>query len=295
MSNTFLIILVNYNNWQDTIECINSLLQNHIQLNNILVLENGSTDNSLQLLRNSFPGLKLYDTKLNLGFSGANNVGLKYAIENKFEYAILLNNDTIIELNSINILIDAMNQYQDISIGTGQIRFYPDKNKIWYAGGKLVPFRGLAVHTSLNKDVSSIKNQNRPELVTFISGCLMCIRVADLSKLGMLNEKFFLYLEDIEYCARAVRNRLKLLYVPNTVIYHKWRGERKLKTQTLYYAIRNRKLLIKLCFPKIALIYFNFILIIKMFYWLLTDKTLFNSARRGLTDYKNDIFGPYRD
>ncbi|MDP2304109.1 MAG: glycosyltransferase family 2 protein [Ignavibacteria bacterium] len=295
MKHSFLIILVNHNNWQDTIECINSMLQHRIEFENIIVIENGSTDNSLQLLKENFPDLNLFDTKSNLGFSGANNVGLQFAINGGLEYAILLNNDTIIESNSIDTLIGAMNKYQDVSIGTGQIRYYPDINKIWYAGGKLIPSRGLAVHNNLNREVSSVKNTNTPELVTFISGCFMCIRVSDLSKLGMLNEKFFLYLEDIEYCARAVKNGLKLLYVPNSIIYHKWHGERKLKTQTLYYAVRNRKLLIELCFPKIALIYFNVVLSIKILYWFLTDKTLLNSAIKGLTDYKNDVFGPYRN
>ena len=287
----FLIILLNYNNWKDTIECVESLQNSKVENSNILVVDNCSIDDSYIQLKNRIPDVTFLKTENNLGFSGGNNIGIRYGIENNAEYIILLNNDTIVNKDSIKNLINEMEKRLDITLGTGQIRYYHDKNKIWYAGGKLIPWRGLAVHLNMDKDFRKIIHPNKPIEIDFISGCFMCIRTEHIKDLGLLNDKFFIYLEDIEYSARAVNNNKKLMYVPNSIIYHKWRGETKLKYQTLYYAIRNRKLLINLVFPKYAKFYFNIVVLLKMVYWFLTDKELFKAAQKGLSDYKKKYFG----
>lgn len=290
----FLIILVNYNNWQDTLECVRSLEGTGIHSKSILVIENSSTDDSYKCLKENLGTVTLLKTDRNLGFSGGNNFGIAYALKSDPQYIILLNNDTIVNKDSIRILIDEMNNHPEASLGTGQIRYYPEKDKIWYAGGKLNKWRGLAVHLHENEYASKISLPNESSFVSFISGCYLCIRTSMMRKTGMLNEKFFLYHEDIEFSARAVRNGLKLLYVPRSVIYHKCRGERKLRERTLYYAVRNRNLLIDMCFPFIAKVYFFFVIRAKMLVWFFKDKALFRAASIGLQDYKNDVFGQVR-
>jgi GT2 family glycosyltransferase len=187
-----------------------------------------------------------------------------------------------------------MDRHKDAAMGTGQIRYHPQINTIWYAGGALVGWRGLAVHFSKDKDVNKIMLGGEPEYVTFISGCYLCIRTSEIKRLGLLEEKFFLYLEDIEYSSRAVKNNLKLLYVPRSIIYHKCRGERQLRNQTLYYAVRNRSLLIDLSFPSIAKTYYFLVIRIKMIYWYFTNNDFFTASRKGLKDYKNNVFGKYK-
>jgi len=290
--NKFLIILVNYKNPDDTIECITSLLKTNVNLNTIYVIENGSNDDSYKKLSNNFPALNIYVSAKNLGFSGANNVGIKYALENDFEYAILLNNDTIVAKDSIQLLIKNMDSFLAAALGSGQIRNYPESNTIWYAGGKIVKWRGLAVHTMYGEKIDNEQFSTEPQKVTFISGCYMAIRLSKLALLGLLEEKFFLYLEDIEYSARAVSKGLTLMYFPASIIYHKWRGEKKLGEQTLYYAVRNRNLLVDLSFPKYVKIYFTAIIYLKMAYWFFTRRALFLAAKRGLSDYHQNIFGP---
>ena len=291
--NSYLIVLINYNNWQDTLECIDSLLNAGVEYSAIFVIENGSTNDSYDKLKSHLPRVNIIKTDCNLGFSRGNNLGIKDGIKKDVEYIILLNNDTIVERNSIKILIDEMNKNTDVSIGTGQIRYYPEKDKIWYAGGKLITWRGLAKHNKFSEKRNTEYSQ-KPLMTSFISGCYMCIRTSHIKDLGLLNEKFFLYLEDIEYSARAINKKMKLMYVSGSVIYHKWRGETKLKYQTLYYAVRNRKLLIDLAFPIRAKFYFQIAIFTKMIYWLITDGELFRAAKRGLEDYKKSYFGPIR-
>jgi GT2 family glycosyltransferase len=290
MNSKFLIVLINYNNSNDTAECIFSLRNSGINDSNILIVENYSKDESYNQLKISFPGICILKQIQNQGFSGGNNIGISYAIKNNFEYVVLLNNDTLIEKDAISVLIEKMDIHKEATLGTGQIRYYPDKNKIWYAGGKLIRWRGLAIHKFENKYAEEI-NHYKDEYVTFASGCYLCIRISDIDILGLLDEKFFLYLEDIEYSARAVRLKLKILYVPSSVIYHKCRGERQLKEQTLYYAVRNRNLLIEKSFPQIARIYFFIVIKLKMIFWFFKNRKLYNAAKMGILNYKEGIFG----
>lgn len=287
----YLVVLVNYNNWQDTIECIRSLQRGGVRDSSILVVENCSTNDSSKELFREFSGIEIIRNEENLGFSGGNNLGIRRGVKESVDYVILLNNDTLVESDTITTLIREMDVHKDASLGTGQIRYYPETGKIWYGGGRLVAWRGLAVHCDKDKSVDRLPKDQGPQYVSFISGCYMCIRVADFERLGLLDEKYFLYLEDIEYSARAVRNNLRLLYVPKSIVYHKWRGERQLKVQSLYYAVRNRKLLIESSFHEVARFYFSTVITVKMMLWYFMDKMLFAAARKGLDDFRARRFG----
>jgi len=296
MNTKYLIILLNYNNWQDTVECIQSLNSCNINNSNILIVENCSVDISAKKLNEHVPGVKIIQNQKNLGFTGGNNIGIKYAYENNFDYAIVLNNDTIIESkDSIKILIEEMDGNPDVTLGTGRIFYYPDKNKIWYDGGRLIKWRGMAIHYNFRKNQSEINLDNKKKYVDFISGCFMCIRLKDLQKLGYMDEDFFLYLDDIEYCARAAKKNLKLMFIPLAVIYHKAMGEEKHTPKLVYYSLRNRKLLVNLHFGLLAKIYIVLVLIIKKVFWFFTNKKYYDLLRFAERDYNKNYFGQAPD
>jgi|WetSurMetagenome_2_1015567.scaffolds.fasta_scaffold01540_8 GT2 family glycosyltransferase len=292
MNLNFLIILLNHNNWLDTVECIQSLNKSNVSDSNILIIENCSIDNSVDKLKEFVPAVKIIQNKKNLGFTGGNNVGIKYALENNFEYSIVLNNDTIIESkDAIRTLIEKMDKNSQVTLSTGRILYYPDKHKIWYDGGKLNKWRGLANHFNFRKNINKINLIHSEKYIDFISGCFMCIRLKDLSKLGYMDENFFLYLDDIEYSARAVRKNLKLMFFPQVVIYHKARGEEKHTPKMVYYSMRNRKLLINLHFGLIAKIYFEAVIIIKRILWFFINRKFYRILQDAIKDYKKKYFG----
>ncbi len=292
MDKDFLIILLNYNNWQDTYECIGSLKRNNINDTNILVIENCSIDESFEKLSSAFPHIKILRMDKNLGFTGGNNVGIKYAVNNNYNYAILLNNDTIIEsAETFKVLITEMDKNSDFTLGTGRIFYYPQKNLIWYDGGKIIQSRGLAIHLHYRKKREDIELNDELREIDFVSGCYMCIRLKDIPKLGYLDEKIFIYLDDIEYSARAIRKNMKILYIPNAVIYHKARGEDKRTPRMVYYSIRNRRLVINLHFGFIAKFYFEIVLIIKKNLWFFTNKKYYRILIQASEDYNKNYFG----
>lgn len=292
MNTNYLIILLNYNNSDDTIECIESLKTSKVADNNILVVENCSHDDSFEKLSSRFPNIKILKMDENLGFTGGNNVGIKYALENGYEYAVMLNNDTIVESqDTFRILIEAMDRNQDATLGTGRIFHYPQKNLIWYDGGKLVKYRGSGIHYNKHKNQNEAKLNKNVKKINFISGCYMCIRLKDIKKLGYLDERIFIYMDDTEYCARAVKLNLKLIYIPGSVIYHKARGEGQRSPRMIYYSIKNRKLLISEYFGIIAKIYFELVLIYKRIFWFFNNRKYYNILEKALKDYKNNYFG----
>jgi GT2 family glycosyltransferase len=292
LESIYLIILVNYNNWKDTLECIDSLKKSGIKDSSMLIVENCSKNDSLQKLRTAEPDIKIMNTKENLGFTGGNNLGIKYAIENKFKYAILLNNDTIVEsANTINLLIDEMEKNEAVTLGTGRIFYFPEKDRIWYDGGKMIKWRGMAIHNNYRKKIEEINLSNQIKYIDFISGCFMCIRLSDISKLGLLNDNFFMYLDDIEYSARAAERNLKLLFIPQVVIFHKAMGEGERTPKLVYYSLRNRKILINLHFGIVAKLYFEIVLIIKRVLWFFTNKKYYNLLLYAVRDYKKQYYG----
>ncbi len=290
--NSFLIILLNYNNSEDTIECINSLKNSGIDISNILVIENCSTDNSIEKLEQNVPGINILKMEKNLGFTGGNNIGIKYAVEHNFNYAVVLNNDTIVEdKSSFDILISEMDKNADVTLATGRILYYPQKDLIWYDGGRLINWRGMAIHNNYRKNKNEIKLNNEPSNIDFISGCFMCIRLKHIPELGYMDENFFIYLDDVEYSARAVKKKMILRYIPEVVIYHKAIGEDKQTPRMVYYSLRNRRLLIKLHFGIIAKVYIELVLIVKRIFWLFRGNKFHGILMQAVQDYNKNYFG----
>lgn len=214
------IIIVNYNGSDDTIECIKSLLKIAYKKFKIVVLDNNSNESEIKKLKDIENNelFELIELKENLGFAKANNIGMKYAIEKGADYCLLINNDTIVEPNFLGPLVDTFKLDDNIGIVTGLILNYYNHNNKWYDGAKINwdKFEGCdEANLQLNKN-SVIRE------VELISGCLMLIKKELILKNILLPEEYFMFYEDIDYCAK-VRKKYgyKLIYNKESVIYHK--------------------------------------------------------------------------
>lgn len=285
-----IILLLNYNRFDDTVACIESL--NKITYNNfkILLIDNNSTDKSYEKFIDRFTDLEVIQTGKNLGYTGGINFGFRIAIERKSDYILVLNNDTIVEPEFLKELVSGISNEENAAAIGGTILCEHDRKKIWYAPGKLVPWRGLAVHT--NKDKNYNFSHSKVEETTFITGCMILFRTVFLTDVGLEDERFFMYLDDIELSARILR-KYRLLYAPKAIIYHKVLEEKESPFK-LYYSVRNRFLLINLAFTGIEKIvaktYFFIIIHCKILIWLFTNKQFSVVARIGLKDYKRNNF-----
>ncbi len=288
------ILILNYNRYQYTLECINSLLGINYSNFKILLVDNCSTDDSFEKLKNELAEIEVLQTSNNLGYTGGINFGIRHLMQKDAEYILVINNDTIVEKDFLSHLVKAMESNPGAAAACGTILNEHDRERIWYASGKIISWRGLAVH--LNKGEKFVQS-SIVQTVGFITGCLMLLKVSCLEKTGLLDERFFMYLDDIEFSRRIINNGLKLLYVPTAIIYHKVLGEKE-SAFKLYYSVRNRLLLISVSFGKISgtisVIYFVIVIIIKIFYWLFTNQLFAKAAVKGLSDYNRKNFGKGR-
>ena len=238
-------MIVNYNGYQDTVDCLESLRKITTPNFFVVVVDNGSTDDSSKKLRDYvLPNRELLIClEENLGFSGGNNVGIRYAIRKGAEFVCLLNNDTVVEPNFLDKMI-SVSSFD--SVIYGKIKFFKDPDKIWFAGGRYNRWTGKTVHFRYNEIDSRQGHQKTDdEDCNFVTGCLLLIPTSVIEKVGLLSEHYFLYYEDTEYSLRLSEYEIQMKYAPEAVIYHKVSAStQKAPDRTLYYSVRNSLLLI---------------------------------------------------
>lgn len=233
------IILVNYNGFKDTVECVESIRKIDYPNYRIVVVDNGSDevpnkDQILYLQENTH----YISIENNLGFSGGNNVGILWSIKKGYPYILLLNNDTIVSSQLLDILVHAAEEKEKVGIIGGKILFYQSPDRIWFGGGALNTKYGHGSHEDYGqhnqKDTGEIRR------VTFLTGCLMFIPKDVFIDIGLLNEDYFLYAEDTDFCCRVMNKGYNLWFCENSLVYHKVSastGKGSAKTQ--YYMLRN--------------------------------------------------------
>src|SRR3989344_3008702 len=254
------VVIVNWNGKEDTLECLASLgeLKAHpdqigITLK-IIVVDNGSTDGSASLIRQKFPNIELIETGENLGFTGGNNFGIRRALEKGAHLIWLLNNDTLVEKEALSIV----SVFNDPKVGVAGSKIYFAKGHeyhkdryasdelgkvIWYAGG-LIDWKNMyASHYGV--DEVDHGEFDREEETPFVTGCSMMVRREVFERIGLFDDRFYLYLEDVDFCLRAKRKGFRIVYVPRSTLWHKNSGSSGGPGNSLheYYMTRNRLLL----------------------------------------------------
>lgn len=239
------VILVNYNGYEDTIACIKSLQKITYPNYKIIVVNNGSsekpTEGQESFLREN---TKYLDCTENKGFSGGNNIGMKYADAFSPKYYLLLNNDTEVKEDFLDVLVDTAENNSDAGLVCGKIYQYYNPGHIWFAGGTMDLERGITTHYRYNEEDRDFSD--RVEEIDFATGCLWLLPVETVQKVGYMDESFFLYCEDDEYCLRLKKHGLKLLYCNRAVIYHKVSQSTGANSpMQQYYILRNKLYIIQ--------------------------------------------------
>ncbi len=213
--NELFIVTVNWNQPIVTGQCIESIRNNKIEDSNIVIVDNGSTDTSVELFHNNFPTIVVLENEQNLGFSGGFNTGIKYALSKGAEYVFMVNNDTMFPPNMINIFFPLAKKLSaDIS---SPIIFYGDQpERIWSAGGYFCKL----LSAPLNAHHRDKPIPSKPIRREFLTGCALLIHKDVFKKIGLFDEDFFLYYEDLDYLKRAKDAGLKIWLIPQAKLYH---------------------------------------------------------------------------
>jgi GT2 family glycosyltransferase len=184
------VIVLNWNGGQDTLDCLASLRQMDYPCFDVLVVDNSSTDGSIEAIRESFPEVSLIETGANLGFTGGNNVGMRHALDRGADYVLLLNNDTEVAVDLLACLVDAVEAEPGVGVAGPLIYYYDQPEIVWSAGGAVDRRRGQTRMVGLGEPDSG-QYGSMPREVDFVSGCALLARRSVLEQIGLLDERFF--------------------------------------------------------------------------------------------------------
>lgn len=283
------VILVNYNGLDYSLECIKSILE--VENNNeiiIILVDNASKHNESQIIKNQFPNVVVINSKVNSGFSAGNNLAIQYAMKQGFEYITLLNNDTVV---APDMFIRLEEYCSNTNATTPKMYYFNSPNTIWYGGGNLNRKTGNAEHIHMNcEDVYD----NNPTTCTFATGCCLMVKADLFSMIGLLEESYFMYCEDTDFCIRLLLAGLSITYVPQAKLWH------KVSTSTggsdspfsTYYMTRNRLNSVKKYkdfFDRGAYLFSLFSRVVRMFET--KDKDVRIAFKKAIKDHLNGIEG----
>lgn len=240
------IIIVNWNGGTDTLACLESLRKIDYPCAELLVIDNGSTDDSVCQIRRAFPQVNLIETGSNLGYVGGNNIGLEYALGAGADYALLLNNDTEAAPDFLTRLVEAAEADPQVGMAGPSLYYFDLPKTFWSAGGAIDWKRGKTSMVGINQhDEGQFGSQ--PREMDFVTGCAILIRMSAVKEAGMLDPRFFVYYEETEWCVRVKRYGYKILFVPQSRVWHKISPvAREASPMVHYYMTRNRLLFLKL-------------------------------------------------
>jgi GT2 family glycosyltransferase len=232
------IVILNWNGWRDTLDCVESCRALTWPNFRIVIVDNGSTDGSEDFLRRQLTDEKIIQAGANLGFAGGNNVGISHALKEGADYVWLLNNDAVADADALTAMVETMQNDPTVGIAGSKIYFHHDPRRVWFAGGMWEKGRLRLRHRGAN-ELDEGQFDKTCE-VGSVSGCSMLARSAAIEVIGMMDESFFLYWEDAEWCARAKAEGYKVLFVPGSRVWHKVSSSTgRSSFVQYYYSVRN--------------------------------------------------------
>lgn len=221
------VVVLNYNGLRTISKCLSSIYQSNYANFEVVLVDNASTDGSLELVKQQFPKAHVILNQANLGFAKGNNLGIRFALEKFAEFVLVLNNDAYLEPNTLETLVSYAGKNQAVGILSPLI-FTADK-KIWFAGGKIDWLKMRTLH-------DNSRALKVPYTSDYLCGCSLFISQKVFQKIGLFDEKFFLYYEDADFSIRARKVGFKIEIVPQAQIIHDEQSESN-KPQKTYWLV----------------------------------------------------------
>lgn len=288
-------IVLNWNGKHYLKKCLDSVGRSTYKKLTTIVVDNASTDGSQEFIKKNYQKIILLENKKNLGWTGGNNKGVRYALKQKADFIFILNNDTEIDKNCVEELVKILLGKKEVGI-VGPKIYLSELNgkktaKISFAGGKFTPNRYFGVHVGINKfDKGQYDKIKETE---FVTGAAILIKSEVFKKIGLFDERFFIYYEEADFCLRAKKNGYNILFCPKAHVYHTFSGTVELNSPFQnYFTTRNHYLFVEKNAP----------LTVKMREFLRTPKTVYEFYKSkdknkkkysllGIRDYYLRFFG----
>lgn len=231
-------VVLNTNRKSDTLACLESLAQSNYSHHETIVLDNHSTDGSVQDIHAAFPAIEMIELSENHGYAGNNNVGIRAAMARSADWVLVLNEDTILDPDCLTEMIRIGESDPRIGMVGPMVYHFDEPDTIQSAGGLLCSGWNSDHHGKNERDVGQFA---RSRDVDWLTGCAIMVRRAVIEQVGALDAELFIYYEETEWCVRARQAGWRVVHVPTAKLWHK--GVQRNYTPTpsfTYYMTRNR-------------------------------------------------------
>lgn len=247
------ISVLNWNNYEQTIRCLHSLAALTYPHYKIVVVDNASSDNSAEHIREAFPDLEIIETESNLGYAGGNELALNRAlVDGETELFWILNNDATVRPDSLSQLVTAYLHYGDAIYGGVPIQFDSTEGTwivamtLWKPHAITHALVAERLHGRVYDDYFAGR---KPRVTTIVGGATLMVPISVVRHHGFMDTGFFMYSEESDYCLRLGREGIYSILVPSSVILHERAGSRHgkpdLELVMRYYQMRNRLILFR--------------------------------------------------
>jgi GT2 family glycosyltransferase len=241
---TVAVVIVNWNGHRLLDSCLEAVAGQTVPADLVIAVDNGSTDGSVAHLRNAWPSVEVIELGRNLGVAAGNNAGIGRALAGGADQVLLLNNDATMRPDVIQQLRSALETGgPDVWAATPKIVYRSDPGTIWSAGGEMIWWKGLA--RDRGTDHPDRGQFDRSDLVAYANTCCLLLRAEAFARAGLMDEAYFMYFDDSDFCGRLLRAGGKIAYAPRAVVLHDVQASSKGAGQPVnhfmvYYTTRNR-------------------------------------------------------
>jgi GT2 family glycosyltransferase len=216
---TVWIVIPTWNRCEALIDCLDSLSRITYKPFTILVVDNASTDNTVDSVKKLYPNVKIIRLSKNLGAPKASNIGFEHALDHGAEYVLRLDSDTIVSPGFLEPLVNKAEEESTIGVVSPKIYYHDPPDVIWYAGVDAHPWHFGSVNDQCNKKDTEIRDQSR--FVEYVWAAAMLIKREVLNKTQGFDPDFFIYYEEVDFCLRVKDLGYQLYYVAESTIFHK--------------------------------------------------------------------------
>lgn len=241
-------LVLNTNRRDDTLACLASL-RAMTYATEIVVIDNVSTDGSVEAIRAAYPDVTILETGTRLGYTTGNNLGFQHILASMDADAVfVLNEDTLAEPDMLERLVAEFDARGAKAVIGPEVRYADEPQLVWCAGGAIDWRRGYTVNLEIDTQTRGV---DRPSFdAPFIVGCAMLIPTEALRAVGGFDPRYFIYWEEVDWCVRARSAGFGMRIVPSAVLYHKVPRHAAGPTpRVLYYLTRNRLLFLRKHLP----------------------------------------------
>lgn len=240
-------VILNWNGKKFLKNCLDSVLSSSYKKLKVVLVDNASTDGSVDFVEKNYKKVIVLKNRANLGWTGGNNRGVKFALKQGADAVFILNNDTTISANCILNLAKTL--FSDKSTGiVGPKIYFSDKGrrtkKISFAGGKFTSNRYFGVHIGINRIDKG--QYSKTKKTDFITGAAICVKREVFESVGLFDDRYFIYYDEADFCMKARRKGFTSIFVPAAVVYHEFSGTVSVNSPfQRYYTTRNHYLFVE--------------------------------------------------